>query len=133
MSCYYSNSKINSLKSDFERFAQDMRRKMAAAELPEKLQELAESGIGGYHVTDKEAVTYVKSSDTYPLRLYEFDFELQMATIMVVKDHRLIGVESKKLSEMPPKMVQTAQQLLQGHQQAHKIDTPRNVIRSKRG
>ena len=133
MSCYYSSSKINNLKSDFDRFAQDMRRKMAAAELPARLQELAQSGIGGYHVTDKDAVTYVKTSDTYPLRLYEFDFELQMATIMVVKDRRLIGVESKKLSEMPPKMVQTAQQLLQGHQQAHKIDTPRNIIRSKRG
>lgn len=133
MSCYYSSSKINSLKGDFERFSQEMRRKMAATELPEKLQDLARSGIGGYHVTDKEAVTYVKTSDTYPLRLYEFDFELQMATIMVVKDQRLIGVESKKLSEMPPKMVQTAQQLLQGHHQAHKTGTPRNIIRSKRG
>ena len=133
MSCYYSSSKINNLQSSFDRFAQDMRRKMAAAELPEKLQKLAQSGIGGYHVTDKEAVTYVKTSETYPLRLYEFDFDLQMATIMVVKDQRLIGVESKKLIEMPPKMVQAAQQLLQEHQRAHKMDTPRTVIRNRKG
>jgi len=133
MSCYYSSSKINDLRSSFDRFARDMRKEMMATALPEKLQALAESGISGYHVTDKEAVTYVKTSDTYPLRLYELDFDLQMATIMVVKDHRLLGVESKKLSEMPPKMVQSAQQLLQTHQRAHKIDTPRTVIRSKKG
>ena len=133
MSCYYSSTRINELKSSFDSFARDMRGKMAAAELPGKLQALAQSGISGYHVTDKEAVTYVKTSDTYPLRLYEFDFELQMATIMVLKDKRLIGVESKKLSEMLPKMVQAAQQLLQGHQHAHKTGTPRNVIRSTKG
>lgn len=133
MSCYYSSSKISSLKKDFDSFAQDMRKKMAETELPAKLQALAATGIGGYHVTDKDSVTYVKSSDTYPLRIYELDFELQTATVMVVQGKRLIGVESKKLSEMPPKMVQAAQKLLQGHQHAHKTGTPRNVIRNTKG
>jgi hypothetical protein len=133
MSCYYSSSKINELKSDFSRFAQDMRKKMAETDLPAKLQALVQPGLTGYHVTDKEAVTYVKTSETYPVRLYELDFELQTATVMVVQGKRLLGVESKKLSEMPPKMVQTAQQLLQGHQHAHKTGTTRTVIRNTKG
>lgn len=133
MSCYYSSSSINSLKNDFSGFAKDMRRKMAEGDLPAKLQELARSGIGGYHVTDKNSVTYVKNSDTYPVRLYELDFDLQTATVMVVQGKRLLGVETKKLSEMPPKMVQTAQQLLQAHQRAHNTGTPRNIIRSTKG
>lgn len=133
MSCYYSGSSINSLKNDFSSFAKDMRKKMAETDLPAKLQGLAQAGISGYHVTDQEAVTYVKTSETYPVRLYELDFELQTATVMVVQGKRLLGVESKKLSEMPPKMVQTAQQLLQGHQRAHKTGAPRTVIRNTKG
>lgn len=89
--------------------------------LPAALSNLLQYNQSGYCVTDEHAVTYIKHSKTHPTRLYEFDFGLQLATITVVQGDRIAATETKKLSEMPSRMVLQAQTMLKDHIRAQKL------------
>ena len=51
--------------------------------------------------------------------LYQFDFEAQLAVIMSFQNGQLAATETRKLTDMPVKMVNAAQQAISGKSGSH--------------
>lgn len=54
------------------------------------------------------------------LQVYQFDFETQLATILTVQNNRITATETKKIADMPGKMIQAAQHAIKGSSRQHK-------------
>jgi len=117
MSCdasYYIRrvqSDVEDLKDDmrleFEMQAkkiEEQRTKMPAVAAPFEKSDKKEL----YSALDETTALYFRRIGNNMIRMYELDFSLSMATISTIQGQTVTATETKKLSEMPPKMVKEA-------------------------
>ena len=69
---------------------------------------------GKFHKYGENTAVKVKKIAPDMEILFQFDFENGLAMIMTFQQNKLAVTETKKLSEMPPKMVSEAQQAVSG-------------------
>lgn len=69
---------------------------------------------GKFHKYGENTAVKVKKIEPDMEILFQFDFDNGLAMIMTFQQDKLAVTETKKLSEMPPKMVSEAQQAISG-------------------
>jgi hypothetical protein len=123
MSCdayYYARrvqDDVETLRNDMRRSFQEQAKKIDAQhiEMPAVAAAFKSSGDKEcYGALDETTALYFRRVGENMIRMYEFDFGLSMATISTVQGETVTATETRKLSEMPPKMVKEAQQYLPG-------------------
>jgi|TARA_R110002124_G_scaffold28238_10_gene99903 hypothetical protein len=123
MSCdayYYirrAQENIDELRDDMRRSFKEQAKKIDAQriEMPAVAADFKQSGNKErYSALDDTTALYFRRVDDNTLRMYELDFSLSMATISTIQGNTVTATETKKLSEMPPKMVKEAQKCLPG-------------------
>jgi len=67
---------------------------------------------GAFHRHSKDTAVMVSGVSADITQAYLFNFSTQLATIMTVQNDRVSATETKKLSEMPRKIVNDAQAAL---------------------
>lgn len=83
-----------------------------APKLPQALKQAPKDG--SFYKFDAQTAVKAKTIGSDLTQLYQFDFETGLATVMTFQQNRLAATETKKLSEMPAKMVSDAQQAVSG-------------------
>ena len=83
-----------------------------APRLPQALKQAPKDG--SFYKVDAQTAVKVKTTGSDLTQMYQFDFETGLATIMTFQQNRLAASETKKLSEMPAKMLGDAQQVISG-------------------
>ncbi|TNE27697.1 MAG: hypothetical protein EP349_08820 [Alphaproteobacteria bacterium] len=83
-----------------------------APKLPQALKQAPKDG--SFYKFDAQTAVKVKTAGSDLTQLYQFDFDTGLATIMTFQQNRLAATETKKLSEMPAKMLGEAQQTVFG-------------------
>lgn len=121
MSCdayYYTRrvqEDVETLRNDMRRSFQEQAYKIDAQhiDMPSVAAAFKNSGDKEfYSALDETTALYFRRIGENMIRMYEFDFSLSMATISTIQNETVTATETKKLSEMPPKMVKEAQQYL---------------------
>ncbi|TNE25967.1 MAG: hypothetical protein EP349_10260 [Alphaproteobacteria bacterium] len=124
MSCdayYYirrAQEDIDELRDDMRRSFKDQAKKIDAQriEMPAVIVPFKKSGDKErYSALDDTTALYFRRVGDDMLRMYELDFGLSMATISTIQGNTITATETKKLSEMPPKMVKEARSRLPGN------------------
>lgn len=83
-----------------------------APKLPQALKQAPKDG--SFYKFDAQTAVKVKTTGNDLTQMYQFDFDSGLATIMTFQQNRLAATETKKLSEMPAKMLGEAQQAVFG-------------------
>jgi len=94
--------KIDTLQHAFE--AQAVKRPWVLTQTPAN---------GKFHKYGTNTAVKIKNIEPDMEILFQFDFDNSLAMIMTFQKNRLVVTETKKMSEMPPKMVAEAQQAAQ--------------------
>lgn len=121
MSCdayYYTRrlqEDVEKLRDETRRSFQEQAKKIDAhsVTIPAVAAAFQNSGEKeGYGTLDEATALYFRRVDNNMIRMYELDFSLSMTTISTIQGTTVTATETKKLSEMPPKMVKEAQNRL---------------------
>lgn len=108
---------LDELRDDMRRAFQDQAKKIEAQSLamPETAVPFKKSGEKErYSALDETTALYFRRVDSKMMRMYELDFSMSMATISTIQGNTVTATETKKLSEMPPKMIKEARNCLPG-------------------
>lgn len=123
MSCdayYYTRrlqDDVEELRKELRRSFQEQADKIDAGQItmPDVAAAFQNSGDKeSYRALDDKTALYFRRTGDNLIRMYELDFGLSMATISTIQGQTVTATETRKLSEMPPKMVQEAQKSLSG-------------------
>lgn len=138
MSCdayYYirrAQENIDKLRDDMRRSFKDQAKKIEAQriQMPEVAVPFKKSGEKErYSALDDTTALYFRRIDSNMMRMYELDFGLSMATISTMQGDTVTATETKKLSEMPPKILKEARNCLPGTGARNDNSTRHNVKR----